>query len=179
LSESKFNILFSGNTTADLITLCRYIDEYGHTLGLKHLDIDTSAVMGLLGLTQQQFPWSHGPDKASPFKKVAAFTTNFVSSKPILTPFPESIFGALATHQNAILAYALSVDALEGAIIKCDKRGKEIHLTERIKISQHFWQDLIVALSSCTPVHHFACVSLIYESLAYKANPAASYELVI
>jgi hypothetical protein len=178
-NPTKFNILFSGSLGADVVNLCRYIDEFAATVGLSHLDINTSAITGVIAVTNQQFPWTHGAEKASPFKKVAAFTTNFVAEKPIITPFPENKFGILGTHQNAIIAYALSVDALEGAIIKCDKRKKDIPLTNRIKISQHYWQDLIVALSGCSPAHHFNCVSLIYESLAYRANPDVSYDQTI
>jgi hypothetical protein len=88
-------------------------------------------VTGVIAVTNQQFPWTHGAEKASPFKKVAAFTTNFVAEKPILTPFPEDKFGILGTHQNAIIAYALSVDALEGSVIKCEKRNKEIVLKKQ------------------------------------------------
>jgi hypothetical protein len=178
-TSQKFNILFSGSQTADTVNLCRYIDEYAATLGLSRLDINTGAINTIIAVTNQQFPWIPGAVKASPFKKVAAFTTNFVAEKPIITPFPEDKFGILATHQNAIIAYALSIDALEGATINCEKRKKQIVLSNRIKISQHYWQDLIVALSNCIPVHHFNCVSLIYESLAYRANPDASYEPTI
>jgi hypothetical protein len=178
LSDPKFNILFSGNPRADLVSLCRYIDEFDAAVGLKQLDINTTALMGVIGMNQQ-FPWPPGPEKSSPFKKVAGFTTNFVSTHPILTPFPEDKFGSLSSHQNAIIAYALSVDALHGAVIKCERRHKEIPLANRIQISLHYWQDLIVALSSCIPSQHFFCVSLIYEALAYQANPDVSYERLI
>lgn len=179
MSGAKFNILFSGSLNADVINLCRYIDEYAATIGLDHVDIDLAAITGVVASTNQQFPWTHGAAKSSPFKKVAAFTTNFVTGKPIVTSFSEALFGPLSTHQNAIIAFALSVDALEGAVIKCEKRKKEILLSNRIKISHHYWQDLVVALSGCYPAQHFNCVSLIYESLAYQANPDASYDRVI
>lgn len=117
-------------------------------------------------------------DKSSPFKKVAAFTATFAADKPIYSPLPQAHFGPLATHQNAILAVTLSFDALEGAVIKCATRG-DIVLKNRISVSKHFWKDMIAAVSCAAPVHHFECLSLIYEALAYQANPDASYERVV
>lgn len=174
----KFNILFSGSDQADVLNLCRYIDEFGVAVGVPYLDINIVAVTGVVG-SNAQFPWPGGTEHSSPFKKVAAFTANFVSQRPIMTAFPEEKFGKLYKCQNAIIAYALSIDALEGATINCEKRKKTIELKNRIKISHHFWSDLILALDAATPSQHFECISLIYESLAYKANPDAQYPAVI
>jgi hypothetical protein len=126
----------------------------------------------------QQFPSPIGSEHASPFKKVAAFTTYFAAEKPIITALPVKPFGDLANHHNAIIAFALSIDALEGAVINCPKRG-DIPLTNRIMVSEHFWKDTIACLSSVAPVYHFRCVSLMYEALAYRWNPKAQYEEVI
>lgn len=177
-TPQKFNILFSGSDQADVLNLCRYIDEFGHAVGLPHLDINIIAITGVVGVNSQ-FPWAGGMNQSSPFKKVAAFTANFVTQKPILTQFPEDKFGKLYKCQNAIIAYALSIDALEGATINCSKRNKVIELKNRIKISQHYWSDLMLALDAATPSQHFECISLIYEALAYKANPDAAYDSVI
>ena len=81
-------------------------------------------------------------------------------------------------HQNAIIAYCLCVDALEGATIQMND-DSECTLTNRISVSQHFFQDLILAFTRMLPHEHFSLCALIYESLAYQSNPDASYDRVI
>jgi len=175
LEPQKFNILYSGEVRNDVISLCEYIDDFYADQGVDSVDINVPAVFGVIGAMTQAFPSLFGVEQASPFKKVAAFTTYFAAQRPIITGLPVELFGELATHQNSIVAYALSVDSLHKAIIKCPVRG-DIPLNGRIKISKHYWQDLIVALSGSMPAHHFGCVSSIYEALAYQANDKASYE---
>jgi len=172
---NKFNILYSGDQRQDLQNVCEYIDGFCHAVSMPYVDLNTIALMGVLTTLQQDFPYQHGPQKASPFKKVAAFTTAFVAAKPILTPLPEDKFGLVAGCQNAILAYEFSIDALHGAEINCQKRKKIIVLENRIKISKHYWMDLIKAISACAPVYHFELLSLLYEALAYRWNTDASY----
>ena|ERR1035438_3392873 len=174
----KFSLLFSGNRAADVRTIFRYLDEYGVTIGVPHLDINTNKIIGLVGALTEQFPWPPGHEKASPFKKAAAFTTSFVPEKPTASSLPATIYGELATHQNAIFAYDFCISALHNAEIICPRRGK-IVLKNRVEVSYHYWRDLIVALSACNMSQHFHMVSLIYESLVYQANPEASYDRVM
>jgi hypothetical protein len=161
-----------------MISVCEYIDDFYLDQGLDSVEIDTKEIWGVVGSMIQQFPSPLGIAEASPFKKVAAFTTYFCAQRPIITTLPTERFGLLASHQNAIIAFSLSVDSLHEALLKCPERG-DVVLTNRIQISKHFWKDLIVALSGAIPSQHFNCVSLLYESLAYQANPAASYERLI
>ncbi len=172
---SKFNILYSGNQQQDLQNIAQYIDSFCFTVGMPYVDINTTALWGVLTSLAADFPYQHGAEKASPFKKVAAFTTNFVAAKPVLTPLPVETFKQLAGFQNAIIAYQLSVDALHGAEINCQKRNKIFRLEKRIQISKHYWMDLMNALSDCTPLHHYELLALIYESLAYQWNSDAAY----
>ena len=174
----KYNILYCGTQRADAFTLCEYIDEFYHTFGVKSCEININKVIGVLQSIDQKFPSPFGVDKSSPFKKVAAFTAYFAAEKPLHTALPEKHFGSLANHQNAVIAVALSIDALHGAVIKCVKRG-DIVLDQRISLSKHYWKDLVAAASDCLPSSHFPCLSLIYEALAYQANPDASYDRII
>jgi len=178
LKANKFNLLYSGDVRGDVISLCEYIEDFYLAYEVKQVEFNLGAVFSVVGAMTQQFPSPIGSEHASPFKKVAAFTTYFAAEKPIITPLPLKPFGDLANHHNAIIAFALSVDALEGAIINCPKRG-DIVLKNRIMVSEHFWKDTIACLSSVAPVYHFRCVSLIYEALAYKFNPDAPYPEVI
>lgn len=175
---SKFNILYSGDQVIDALTLCDYIDEFYANTDLTVCDLSVPKILGVLQATHQDFPSPLGVANASPFKKVAAFTANFAAEKPIYSPLLPHDFGELSTHQNAIIAVSLSIDALEGAVLKCKDRG-EVVLNNRITLSKHYWKDFIAAVSDTLPSHHFDCLSLIYEALAYQANPEASYARVI
>lgn len=178
MKSSKFNLLYSGDVRGDVISLCEYIEDFYLSYGVQQVEINLGAVFSVVGAMTQQFPSPIGSERASPFKKVGAFTTYFAAEKPIITALPEKPFGDLSNHHNAIIAFALSIDALDGAIINCPKRG-DIELKNRIVVSQHFWKDTIACFSNAAPVYHFRCVSLIYESLAYQFNPDASYKPVI
>jgi hypothetical protein len=170
----KFNFIFSGNLNEDARRVCHYIDAYYESLGLSAAEIDLSKVMGLVGGMVQDFPSPLGIADSSPFKKAASFSMYFAVTRPILTTLPVEIFGPLSTHQNSIVAVELALDALEGAQLHKDD-GSIATLTNRIKMSDHYWKDLVVAISGCVPSHHFNCLSLIYESLAYQENTNASY----
>ena len=176
---NQFNILYSGSQPQDLQNLAYYIDGVCLGMGMPHVDIDSNALWGVLTALAVDFPYQHGAEKASPFKKVAAFTTNFIAAKPILTTLPADKFKELAGCQNAIIAFRLSIDALHGADINCPKRKKVIPLTNRIMVSKHYWRDLISAISACTPLYHYELLSLTYEALAYRWNPDASYKPTI
>lgn len=170
----KFNFIFSGNLREDALRVCHYIDQYYASQGLATAEIDVGKIMGLASGMVQDFPSPLGISDSSPFKKAASFSAYMAQSRAILTPLPESTFGSLSTHQNAIIAVELSIDALEGAQLH-KKDGTTVVLEKRIQISGHYWRDLVVALSNCVPSQHFDCLSLIYESLAYQVNPDASY----
>ena len=170
----KHNFVFSGDVNLDAVNICHYIEGYYASLGVSSAEIDLSKMMGVVSGMVQHFPSPLGVDKSSPFKKVASFTCFFASERPLLTPLPEAIYGKLHTHQNAIIAFEMSIDALEGAQLH-HADGTVVTLKNRIKMSKHFWSETIAAISDCMPVYHFKCLALIYESLAYQENPDASY----
>jgi hypothetical protein len=169
----KFNFVFSGDARTDALNICYYIDEYYVSLGLMAAEIDLSKMMGVVSGMVQDFPHPLGIADSSPFKKAAYFTASFAAERPLLTPLPEPIYGKLHNHQNAIIAFELSIDALEGAQLH-QHDGKVIVLEKRIKTSKLFWSETVAAISECIPVHHFQCLALLYESLAYQENPHPS-----
>ncbi len=166
-------MLFSGDVRSDALKLCVYVDSFYESLGVSEADISLEKMFAVASGMVQDCPYPFGIEAASPFKKAASFTCNMVAERPLLTPIES--FGDLASHQNAVVAFNVSIDMLEGAVIHCQKRGA-ITLASRIKVSSHFLKDAISALSFVTPAQHFQLVSLLYESLAYSANPSASYE---
>lgn len=168
-----FNILYSGDPHSDVLSLCSYIDEFYSVLGITSAEIDITKIKAVIYGMYQDFPHPTGSTGSSPFKKVAAFTVNFCAESPIRTSIPK--FKDLQNFQNAIVAYALSIDALDGAGFN----GSDKTLSNRVEVSTHFYKDLILCFSKCIPSQHFDSFALIYESLAYQANPTASYEPLI
>lgn len=173
-----YNFLYSGDLQADYYNLLNFVEGFYKDLEVPSVNISSEALNRVFTGMLMDFPHPTGTQKSSPFKKVAAFSANFVAEKPIVTPLPDAPFGHLASHQNAIIAFELSRAALHGAIINCKVRG-ELKLENPIMVSQHYWKDLIVCLSKCIPSSGFEAVSLIFEALAYNANPNISYERTV
>jgi hypothetical protein len=171
--DNKFNFVFSGDARTDAVNVCHYIDQYYAALEVSSAEIDLNRMMGVVSGMVQDFPHPLGIAHSSPFKKAATFTAFFAAERPILTSLPDAVFGPLCTHQNAIIAFELSIDALEGAQLH-HTNGTVVTLEKRIKISKHFWSETIAAISDCMPAQHFKCLALLYESLAYQENPLAS-----
>jgi len=72
------------------------------------------------------------------------------------------------------------------ALVKSCLRGVQITrkdnsvvtLVNPISISHHFMCDLVEASNCMTPATHFKVYSLLFEALAYEANPGISYPKV-
>jgi len=71
----------------------------------------------------------------------------------------------------------MAVDCLCGA--ELHKKDKIEILTNKIRVSQHFFKDFVEAFSAAAPVTHFQIASLLFEQLAYKYNKGASYPEII
>lgn len=171
MPQSSF--LFTGDQALDKKRLCDFIDGYAETISLPSIEVDDDAIDKVVK-SFSEMPWPNGVGQASAFKKVGMLATSFAFYTPIITEFKESQFGILFNHQNAIVAYEIAKAALWNATITCPYRG-EISLTEKIFTSKHFWREMISTLSSCNPRDHFACFSLLFESLVYRSNPKACY----
>lgn len=83
----------------------------------------------------------------------------------------------ISNHQNAIVAFMISVDALHGAVIYSEGNGKQ-RLDKRIKVSEHSFIDIVEAMSNVTHTCGFRLVTLLYEQMAYKVNPSCQYPLL-
>jgi len=170
---------------SNLASIAVYLNAFSNGLGLGKgaLQINTEALMQVINcLSPNEFPHVDGLDKASPFKKAANFFVWFVCCKPIVNSLPAEIIGqklhSIENHQNVILAYHIAVDALhEATLQRCD--GKSITLTNRIRVSEHFFVDFVEAFCVSVPSQNFKVASLLFEQLSYKVNPSASYPEVV
>jgi len=183
----SFNILYNGegdeSASLNLFSIAVYLDGFTEGLGLKSQAINTAALQSVVGaLSGADFPHVDGCENASPFKKVAYFFVNFVAAKPVTEAFSSSVFGPIISgienHQNVVLAYLMAVDSLHHAQIY-RKNGQIISLDNKILVSRHFFYDFVEAFAAAVPYQHFKIASLLFEQLAYKANPVASYPEII
>jgi len=180
----SFKILYhsGGDLNANLASIAVYVDSFAKNLGITQLNVDLPAFRSVAAaLTRPDFPHKDGVEKASPFKKAANFFVWFVASRPILDELPDTIITpelkSIQNHQNVIFAYHMAVDCLHGAELQ--KNGQTVSLTNKIKVSLHFFHDFVEAFSTATPQTDFKPVSLLFEQMAYKANPTAPYPEVI
>jgi len=162
---------------SNLSSIAVYIDRFAKKLGIPELRVDSEKLTSVAGvLVRPDFPHADGLEQASPFKKAAYFFVWFVGERPILDGLKPEILGGditgIPNHQNVIFAYHLAVDCLEGArIFRQD--GQNVELTNRIKVSYHFYRDFVEAFSSTVPEDDFKKVSLLFEQLAYRDNDAS------
>jgi len=160
-------------------------DSFCSELGFETFEINEKKLVAVLQLVRQNFPHKDGIDNANPFKKVAYFVVNFMAERPMLSSFPDSFtingtkLNTINNHQNAIIAYAIAIDSLVDAEIHSSCRDEIIVLTNKIIVSKHSYIDLIDAICDASPITHFKTISVIFEQLAYRANPDASYALEI
>jgi hypothetical protein len=183
-NKQQYNILYSGDQHYDLINLFTYMDSFAKNIGFNRFDISAGACQSVLSGMKQDFPHKDGLHKASPFKKISNFITNFIVAQPIKSEFPDTLvinghkLNEIKNHQNAIIAFHIAVDSLENAIIY-GKDDTKIELKNKIIVSEHTYFDIIDTLSNVRPIDHFKIVTLLFEQLAYRFNEDASYPPVI
>lgn len=180
----SFKILYQEGTdvAANLFSIAAYVDSFAKSLGLDQLNVDPVAFRSVAAaLARPDFPHVDGLEKASPFKKAANFFVWFVASRPIIDPLPAEIITdslkSINNHQNVIFAYHMAVDCLHGA--ELHKDGGVVALTNKIKVSKHFFTDFLDTYSAATPQADFKPLSLLFEQLAYRANPGAPYPEIV
>ncbi len=162
--------------------LALYLQGWAEGLNIDRIIIEFEALDRLCKeLLHPDFPHVDGVDGASPFKKVANFFIWCVHHKPVLSPIPAETIGhemnRLPNHQNVFFAYHFATACLENATLQ-RKDGTVIKLKNRIRISHHSLCDLIDTFGTVIPYQHFKPVCLLFEQMAYKANPEAPYQEV-
>jgi hypothetical protein len=173
-------LYFNDDVDSDLAAIFVFLEGIGFNDSRKKMAIDVVKIRSILNGIRQDFPHKDGVEKASIFKKVAAFMVYFIAEKPIqsditgIPNIPEEI-SRIPNHINTLIALFIAFAALHGASIHYED-GSEKTLSNKIKLSKHSFVDLIDALSSSSPVAHFKIASVFLEQLAYKSNPDCQYE---
>ena len=155
----------------DLLHVLQFINDYSKTIGIKNLSIDTQRISGIIN--GAVFDGDYTAEKASPFKKLAAFVAYFVATKPILSPLPLEKFQNIENHQNAIFALEIAIDSLHGS--KIHRSDGEFTLENRIELSDHSYIDIIDAISYITPQNGKKLVAVLLEQMCYRKNALCEY----
>jgi len=177
----SFNILYSSDPELDLVSLLTYIDVFTADLGEKYVEVDADKCLALLRLMRQDFPHKDGLEEANVFKKIAYFICHFIGDRPILSAFSEDNIGEeladMINHQNAIVAFQLAIDSLQGAVVKSNT-DKPVEIVNRIELSAHSYRDIIDAIKSSSHVTHYKLLAVFLEQLSYKTNPDCQYPVI-
>jgi len=173
---------FFQNQSEDLIQVIATIDAFAEYWELEEdITFDHDRISSVIRGMWADFPANGGLSAASVFKKAANFFCYFVGERPIITTFPEEIFGEIVkihNHQNVMIGFQIVANMLDGATI--NRAGQEpIVLQTPLRMSKHSYCDLIDACHSITSQAHFMMVALLLEQITYRNNPDASDELIM
>ena len=164
------------NTNSVLYSLCdALLDKYD----LKsYNDFDINVLDYLCIMADEGEKALQKNSKLSAFDVAANMTTYIVAERPINNPIPNRFFGGVfdnvENHQNAMLAYAYGVSILHDAKIT-RSNGDMVVLSNPIAVSSHSYKYIIEALARVKPIDDKKIVRVLYEQLAYRFNPDASY----
>lgn len=119
----------------------------------------------------------------SPFKQVAALSMAIVEKAPLPDTIPRELALDAGLDENtakmpkslkAMIALELAVEYLSTSAVGENPDDPRKQLKNPISMSGHFRKDFLWVLATrSVRMDSFNAISLIYEALAYKANPDA------
>nr|VFK45759.1 MAG: hypothetical protein BECKTC1821E_GA0114239_10545 [Candidatus Kentron sp. TC] len=170
----------AGSKKEVLSSIGQFIEVTYYNLG-KKVDCDwhklSSVVSAYLIDTYESFDGDRRIP--SPFKRSANLLLNFWAEKPIGTPiYEDADISRIDGHQNIIIPLMFGIELLHGAKIRKES-GKDVELSERIRLSKHSLMDLLYAIRESTPSSHFKLTAFLFEQMAYRFNPDASDPVII
>jgi hypothetical protein len=173
-------------STADVTTLATWSEKYYRDVGIEPLVIWRNFERVVENV---QSILNKNVRNASPsvFKRAAALTVAFTEAAPLSQSMSDgklsSRLTSLNNHQNSIVVFDYCRRCLHGATLTHSEgefKGKTFPLNKRIELSRHFYCDLIFTLGcEGRESRSYHLLTLLYETLAFKANPEASYKLTV
>ena len=176
----------SPNLGSDVVTLATFSEGFYHRLNIKPTLI-WKKFEDVINEIPSILNRNTNATTPSVFKRATAFTIAFIKNSPLDQPFATGIFppklAKIINHQNAIVAFEYTRQCLHKStyVMVDDPKnpGRKVILKNKIKVSAHFYYDTIHAISNIKDDTSFHFISLLYESLAYKANRRACYPEVV
>ena len=147
-------MLFQRGPIPDIIRLYGVCEGISAQYRPEHkTTISRNSIEGVIFSLYRDFPHDEGMDKASPFKKAAAFLCDWIVAKPIaMEPEPYR-------HMNTRIGLFLVLDWLEGASLTMNNTRKVI--SKPLMLSRHSLDDIVDALHHTTPITGFKLTSVL------------------
>ena len=178
----SFEKLYGDDKIAAVSLLMIWVNDWLAGADVKELNVDwDQAYRFVSNLRKSDVPAQGGFEKASPFKKASWLYVMLHTLNPFEGTLPNEVIGeSLAKFSNStvsLIGLSMVRECLYGAQI--EKDGKQVDIENPINVSKHFLLDLVEASGRITPIDHFQTFSLLFEALAYEANPGLSYPKVL
>ncbi len=178
----SFEGLYISDKDRAVALFLTWIEEFLKGYDASVIMDDRTVLLFLASLRKERdnFPAVNGYDNASPFKKAANIYVwlHVYKSMFISDPAPDIFGPEMARHENALatlLGFSIVQNCLHGATLYKDGVDEDT-LTNPISVSKHFFFDLVECSRDLKPANHFKVFSLLFEALAYQANPDAPYD---
>ncbi|MDR1280478.1 MAG: hypothetical protein LBK99_06615 [Opitutaceae bacterium] len=185
MSEISFETLFAGTKESAHFVFLDWTDHFLEGFGIADsVKLPSEYAYDFIGQLQtarRNFPAKGGYEKASPFKKAAYLYVSLHAYRPFLGSLPVDVFNGLAAYTHApssIIGFSMVKECLLNAELHRSD-NKCVRLQVPITTSFHFFRDLVDASSGIALETHYKTFSMLFEALAYGANPQASYDKVI
>lgn len=179
-SKVSFDQLFGEDNEQALSLFFLWANDLLGSMGVERTMIKYDAAYSYVKLLRKDgFPSANGYDSASPFKKAAHLYVYLHSENPFSGALTRENVGvelAQFPHNTAsIVGFSIVKACLQNTeITKSD--GSTGKLEKEIAVSRHFFHDFVEASAGITPMSHFKVFSIIFEALAYEANPGLCYK---
>ncbi len=176
--EISFELLFDKDKYRALAVFLFYANSVIEGLNPDEfsVNIDDRQALRFVNCLEDgnEFPANGGFESASPFKKAASIFVYLIAENPFQSKVSFENLQLPPHEVAAIVGFGIVKDCLSGAEF-VDKNGRRVVLENPIRISHHFFKDLLEASRGITAMTHFKTYSILFESLAYQANPNAQY----
>lgn len=179
--QISFELLYSEDKGTALSVFLVWVQDFLEGMGVPCVDVDPDKANSFIcNLRRDDFPANGGFEKASPFKKAANIYVWLLAINPFYGLPGEHIGADLAEMKHstaAVIGFTLVQECLHGAEYK--KGDETVVLENPVRVSKHFFKDFVEASRGITPADHFKVFSILFESLAYEANPGSSFKRVV
>ena len=180
MSRISFELLYSDDKYQALDLFLIWTNDFLEGLGVDSTTVDPDKAHTFVSnLRKESFPTIEGFDRASPFKKAGNLYTWLHSEDPFKSPLQSKDVGKdLANFQQntaSLVGFSIVKACLQNTTV-AKRDGTSGELENEIAVSDHFFIDLVEASNRINPGDHFKVFSLLFEVLAYEANPGLSYK---
>jgi len=183
MSDISFEQLYGDDKNHALSLVLFWANDFLYGFGIpENAGVDVLKAQQMIEdlPLKAKFPAYGGFEQASPFKKAAYFYVLLHTTNPFVTSLSKEHvgdeIGKFKHNVASLVGFSIVKNCLHRATLK--KKGgdgKASALVNPIAVSKHFMIDLIEASDGIRPETNFRSFALLFEALAYEANPGVCY----